>query len=83
YANAQYSLGLLYQKGEGVAQDKAQAAEWYRKAAEQGLGVAQYSLGLLYQKGEGVAQDKAQAVEWIRKAAEQGYSDAVVALQNL
>ena len=36
HASAQYSLGLMVQQGEGVAQDDAQALDWYRKAAEQG-----------------------------------------------
>src|SRR5439155_19848007 len=28
---AQFSLGLIYEAGEGVTRDDAQAAEWYRK----------------------------------------------------
>ena len=36
YATAQYDLGLMYEKGRGVAQDYRQAAKWYQKAAEQG-----------------------------------------------
>jgi tetratricopeptide (TPR) repeat protein len=34
--DAQYNLGLLYYNGWGVPQDYAKAAEWFRKAAEQG-----------------------------------------------
>ncbi|EET45192.1 hypothetical protein NEISICOT_01187 [Neisseria sicca ATCC 29256] len=37
-------------KGQGVRQDHAQAAQWYRKAAEQGHAVAQYNLGVAYKK---------------------------------
>ena len=29
-------LGELYYHGEGVAENKAEAAKWYRLAAEQG-----------------------------------------------
>ena len=36
-AKAQYNLGVMYAKGEGVAQDYAQAAEWYNLAAAQGV----------------------------------------------
>jgi TPR repeat protein len=32
----QYNLGLKYQCGRGVPRDDAEAAKWYRKAAEQG-----------------------------------------------
>ena len=48
FASAQFSLGLSYYKGTGVAQDAEQAVEWFRKAAEQGDDVAQYNLGVLY-----------------------------------
>ncbi len=66
----------MYGNGEGVAQDDAQAAEWYRKAAAQGYAGAQYSLGGMYANGEGVAQDDAQALEWTRKAAKQRIAEA-------
>src|SRR5438874_281250 len=36
-AVAQARLGLLYQLGEGVPQDYAEAVKWYRLAADQGL----------------------------------------------
>ena len=39
-AEAQWSLGLAYAKGEGVPQDDAEAARWYRLAAEQGYARA-------------------------------------------
>jgi hypothetical protein len=67
---------MLYYMGWGVPQDYAQAAVWWRKAAEQGVAEAQYNLGLLYNKGRGVPQDYAQAAAWYRKAAEQGDADA-------
>jgi hypothetical protein len=47
-AESQVELGLLYDKGEGVAKDHAQAAKWYRKAAEQNFAEAQYDLGVGY-----------------------------------
>jgi TPR repeat protein len=48
----------------------AQAARWYRKAAEQGLADAQHSLGRAFETACGVAHDDMQAVHWFRKAAE-------------
>jgi TonB family protein len=56
----------------GVKRDDAEAARWYRKAAEQGYAEGQINLGLMYQSGEGVKQDYAEAVSWYPKAAEQG-----------
>ncbi len=73
-ARAQFSLGVMYNKGQGVTQDYAEAMRWYRKAADQGYVLAQYNVGLMYSKGQGVTQDYAEAASWYRKAAEQGYS---------
>ena len=75
-ADAQTNLGIIYEKGHGVAQDLAQAVTWYRKAADQGHAPAQYNLGYMYEKGLGIAQDGAQAIAWFRKAADQGYAQA-------
>ena len=76
-ANAQYNLGVMYGKGDGVPQDYAEAVKWYRKAAEQGDVDAQFNLGIMYGKGEeGVPQDYAEAAKWYRKVAEQGEGDA-------
>src|SRR5271157_2698118 len=68
-AKAQANLGLAYDQGQGVIQDYAQAAAWYRKAAAQGVAGAQFNLGLLYDNGQGVQQSYAQAAAWYRKAA--------------
>jgi TPR repeat protein len=41
---AQFNLGLLYANGIDVPKDLAQAAEWYRRAAEQGDARAQNAM---------------------------------------
>jgi outer membrane protein assembly factor BamB/regulator of sirC expression with transglutaminase-like and TPR domain len=69
---AQATVAKAYRKGEGVPQDNAEAAKWYRKAGEQGVASAQAVLGHLYRTGEGVPQDYAEAFAWDRRAAEQG-----------
>ena len=53
HASAQSNLGLMYDNGEGVPEDDAEAVRWYRLAAEQGLAEAQSNLGFMYDKGEG------------------------------
>jgi TPR repeat protein len=75
-ANAQCSLGLMYDEGTGVAQDKKEAVKWYRKSAEQVNADAQCNLGFMYNRGFGVDQDQKEAVKWFRKSAEQGNADA-------
>ena len=37
HANAQYNLGVMYDKGHGVPRNKLTAIKWYKRAAEQGV----------------------------------------------
>ena len=82
-ARAQFNLAKMYDKGEGVQQDKQKAAEWYQKAAEQGLAIAQFNLGVLYENGDGVEQNKAIAEEWYSKACAKGSEKACKAVKRL
>ena len=75
-AAAQFNLGLMYDRGHGVPQDDAEAAKWFRKAAEQVDALAKYSLGVMYREGQGVPQDYAKAMKWFRAAAAQGEAKA-------
>jgi TPR repeat protein len=79
-AHSQNNLGLLYDNGYGVPQDRREAAKWYRLAADQGVAQAQCNLGLLYDNGTGVLQDDREAVRWYRRAVAQGHA---IAMQNL
>jgi TPR repeat protein len=69
---AQAILGAMYQEGNGVPKDEAEAVGWYRKAAESGQPLAQYNLGVAYSSGTGVKKSDEAAVEWWRKAANAG-----------
>ena len=80
-AHAQYNLGVFYDKGMGVTQNKVEAAKWFRKSADQGIADAQYNLGLYYYQGVGVTQNKEKAARLFRKAADQGDSEAKEALE--
>ena len=71
-AMAQFNLGLLHETGRGVAEDLAQAAAWYERAALQGLTQAQFNLALLHQTGRGVEKDGTQALYWLEVAARHG-----------
>ena len=59
----------MYDNGEGIPQDYAQALTWYRKAADQGNADAQNNLGVMYEDGHGVSQDYVQAHMWYNLAA--------------
>lgn len=73
---AEYNLGVLYEKGWGVAKDEAQAIAWYRTAAEQGLAQAQFNLGNMLRSGRGIPRNDIEALTWLRRAAEQGNTRA-------
>jgi TonB family protein len=70
---AQNRVGTWYEHGTYMKADLAQAAVWYRLAAQGGDAYAQNNLGVLYNRGAGVPLDKKQAVYWYAKAAEQGH----------
>lgn len=76
HAYAQYFVGRMYAGGQGLSQDYDAAAQWYRKAAEKGVGDAQYRLGGLYQQGQGVPKDMEYAYSWFSVAAHLGNAKA-------
>ena len=80
---AQYNLGLMYQKGEGVERSDAEAAHWYRLAAAQDFADAQQRLADLYYLGQGIQQSYMQAALWYRRAAEHGNARAQFQLGHL
>ena len=60
-AVALYSLGVAYERGDGVDADAGQASDFYRRSAALGFPPASYNLAVLYLEGRGVDQDAAQA----------------------
>ena len=82
-AAAQIALGLAYDEGRGVEQDRRKAVEWFQKAAAQGAAEAQFNLGTMYARGTGVKKDDAKAFAFFEKAAEQGSADAQFNLANM
>ena len=69
----QYLLARIYVDNN----NPAEAAKWYRKAAEQDHDDAKCALALCYYTGKGVEKDIDKAVEWWRIAAEQDHDDAL------
>jgi len=71
--DAEATLGMDYEWGEGVEQDYVKAAYWFRRAAEHvpnlgGAGQGRNNLGLLYADGDGVPKDYVQAYMWFSLA---------------
>ncbi|MDH3472728.1 MAG: SEL1-like repeat protein [Rhodospirillales bacterium] len=77
---AQINLGIMYEEGQGVAQDYAEALKWFRRAARQDYAEGQFKLGEMYAAGKGVPQDHGQAIEWYEKAAAQRDTQAMIEL---
>ena len=69
---ALYNMGVCCEKGDGIAQDPAQAVAWYEKAAQLGFAKAQYNLGVCKYTGFGAEADASAAAELFRAAAEAG-----------
>ena len=82
-AAAQYNLGVCYYNGEGVTQNKTEAARLFKLAADQGDATAQCNLGVCYEYGRGVAKDIKEAVRLYKLAAAQGDENAKKALKRL
>ena len=73
----------MFEFGEGVAQDYAEAVRLYRLAADQGDADAQFNLGVMFEYGQGVAKNRAEAIRWYRLASTQGQAHATAALRRL
>ena len=80
-AEAQFILGFMYLRGEGVFKSKKQAYQWFTKAAEKGNAEAQLKLGAMYFTED--EPDLKQAFYWITKASEQGLPLAQQLLGNM
>jgi len=74
-------LGIAYENGFGITEDKTLALTYYKTAAEEkGNARAQNFVGLVYDHGKGVPEDRELAVKYYHMAAAQGH---VRALCNL
>jgi uncharacterized protein len=64
-------------------QDYKNAADNFRKAAEQGLPQAQYQLGLMLKRGQGINEDKFEAYTWLLVSFDAGNQAASSDLSTL
>ena len=68
-----YNVAILHERGLGVAQSDAKAAEWFQKSTDK---MVQNKLGKWYEAGRGVNKSTRKAAEWYSLSAHQGYKDA-------
>jgi ankyrin repeat protein len=69
HSGAQYFLGMMYEKGEGVPKDITIALRYYTQSATNGYDEAAATLGHFYSDGIGVNQDYVEAYVWYGVAA--------------
>ncbi len=63
-ALAQFNLGQVYRKGDGIPVDMAAAASWFQKGADQNEPNSQFNLAIMYANGDGVPRDFVKAHMW-------------------
>lgn len=61
----------------GVTEDRAQAAKYYKIAADKGHAMSQYRLASMYEKANGVEQNFSEAQRYYELAANQGNAGAM------
>jgi hypothetical protein len=74
-ADAQNNLGAMYDAGEGIRENNAEALRWYGLSADQGNPIAQNNLGAMYYAGEGAELDRVEAYKWFYIAEKLGSDD--------
>ncbi len=71
-SRAMMSLGAMYEDGEGVPKNYAEAMRWFRQAAEHGATNAYDTLGLTYEIGKTVEQNYVKAHMWFNISSANG-----------
>ncbi len=74
---AEYEIAQRYAEGRGLPQNLGEAADWFERAARQGLAPAQFRLGGFYEKGFGVKKDLDAARRLYLAAADAGNAKAM------
>ena len=80
---AYYNLGNMLNEGDGVEQNRNEAAKWFLLAAQEGHVVAQLSLGEMQETGNGMPQDLVEAYKWYNLAATKELIGAIAGRERL
>ena len=81
-SDAQFLLGMMYLRGDGVGADAYEAITCFRRSATAGNANAQYQLGLAYRDGIGTPRSDEDAVRWLNRSLDQGNMYAAAALSR-
>lgn len=84
FPEAIYTLGVIYETGDGVKSDIAKASSLFRRAAELGHSRSKLSYGLdLYYGSNGIVQDKVLGKRFIEEASYESVEGASEILADI
>jgi hypothetical protein len=66
------TLGILYERGLGVAKDTTRSTTYFDKGCQQGDAYACTNLGVMLERGEGIAADPARAAKLYGESCDRG-----------
>ena len=82
-ARAQFDLGLMYAKGDGVQRNEREAFKWFHKSARNNYTEAKFYMGLSFAEGRGVKKQAQLARYWFKLAAKAGHRQAMAHLASI
>jgi len=74
---AQFNLGLIYARGDGISPDDEQAMRWWKQSEKNGGSQANLMLGMMNHLGKGVSKNAFDALLWYKRAAALGDKTAI------
>ena len=80
---AQYQLGAVLERGDGLPRDQRGATGWYGRAAEQGHAKAALALNRRRHDGAAIEADEAKIVVALGVEIDKGNTDAMRALADM
>ena len=80
---AQRKLGILYNRGDGVAKNQKVAFDWFEKASFNGDHIAMFNMATMYEFGNGISKNEEKAILWYKKSASLGNKQAAENLKIL
>lgn len=75
-SQAMNSLGLLYDRGQGVEPDAGRALHWFARSAKAGDAAGMSNYGRMLEQGRGTTANPAEAARWLDLAARKGRPEA-------
>ena len=83
-ARGMYNYGMYLYEGVGGDENRSEALDWLKRAAERGLVDGQFNVARLYETGdEGIQPNLTEAYKWYLIAARAGDGDAQSAVERL